>query len=183
MRRGVTAPGYSEKPDSFGQRMPVSSHKFPVTAMNKNPPTRGSGWYSKNMLSPTPEAPPQTGKVRPSSSPTCMRPPSRHKTPPKAVGLDLPDLPCTPPESPRVNNMFQPFIPRPKTQADAMQNPPPTGSISKKTSRPSTSKAYNVPVRVSREKNSKKRVKTAHRNSNRVPFASTLDKDFLNLFD
>lgn len=28
-----------------------------------------------------------------------FRPPSRHKTPPKAVGLDLPDRPHTPPET------------------------------------------------------------------------------------
>jgi hypothetical protein len=35
------------------------------------------------------------------------RPISRHKSPPKSVGLDLPPCPGTPPESVETNEMFE----------------------------------------------------------------------------
>lgn len=45
--------------------------------------------------------------VRQISTSQGLRPPSRHKTPPKAVGLELPPMPLTPPNLPQMENKFE----------------------------------------------------------------------------
>jgi hypothetical protein len=137
MRRGGTAPNKPPTQDYAVQlRAPVSSHKYSVQAMtyegSRNPTAlplnrvtiRGTGWSSKRpsthkgpeekfMIKGTTKANfkiheeidrPSTHQVTTSKA---LRPPSRHKTPPKAVGLELPPMPLTPPNLPLKDSKFE----------------------------------------------------------------------------
>jgi len=137
LRRGGTAPNKPQQQEFAVQfRAPVSSHKYGVQPMNfegsRNPTAqplnrvtiRGTGWSSKRpstqmvmddkiMIKGAAKAnfkiheDVERPGVRQISTSQGLRPPSRHKTPPKAVGLELPPMPLTPPNLPQMDNKFE----------------------------------------------------------------------------
>lgn len=121
MRRGVTAPHKhcrEELAPQFATPNSLTKHATLSPDVTRKPTSRsinrvtnkGTGWNSKRPVS-------QARYESRSSEETCridarlistshgIRPPSRHLTPPKAVGLDLPPSPMTPPNI--TDNIFE----------------------------------------------------------------------------
>mmetsp|Transcript_19545 Transcript_19545/g.35774 ORF Transcript_19545/g.35774 Transcript_19545/m.35774 type:complete len:277 (-) Transcript_19545:576-1406(-) len=132
MRRGVTAPHKPIRvenvpqfntPSSLSKHAtlsPEAARKQTAISINRVA-IRGSGWSSKRPASQARVEDrysvsgsqkmgfnDETGRIADRLVATShgVRPPSRHLTPPKAVGLDLPSTPITPPNMPQ-DDMFE----------------------------------------------------------------------------
>lgn len=89
----------------------------------------------------------ETGKLasRMSSTSHGVRPPSRHLTPPKAVGLELPQYPFTPPENGKLGQTWSHGL---QTSLDSQQSTKPTHTqltVNSKASRPNSVNALENP--------------------------------------
>lgn len=129
-----------------------------------------------------------------------MRPPSRHKTPPRVQGLDLPINVSSPVQ---VQEMFDKTWSagirecantgeamavsvgqRPISKQQKSRKNPAKGEFRGERPMSGIHKLYDVPVIVTIEEKNKRRVLSATKGrGSKLNFQSSLDQDFLRLFD